>query len=144
MWKWGDFTGVERSHHATAASGVETVDECGLRFLMAVKQYEYLLLCLPINQRMELKVSPEALMNGLPSSDIIWAQHSATESELLNAIPSLQKSNPTWDELRGLGIAWWLNDTTTLKTCLEKVIWSLLSVIRFRRNISHFINKTDF
>nr|CDJ88019.1 CRE-RBC-1 protein [Haemonchus contortus] len=110
-----DLSLANADHHATAATGVETVDECGLRFLMAVKQYEYLLLCLPINQRMELK------MNGLPSSDIIWAQHSATESELLNAIPSLQKSNPTWDELRGLGIAWWLNDTTILKTCLEKL-----------------------
>ncbi|KAK5967217.1 hypothetical protein GCK32_000230 [Trichostrongylus colubriformis] len=101
--------------YATTASGVETVDECGLRFLMAMKQYEYLLLCLPIKQRMELKI------NGLSSSDIIWAQHSETEVELLNAIPSLQKSNPSWEELRSLGIAWWLKNTASLKTCVEKL-----------------------
>ncbi|KAK6030112.1 hypothetical protein OSTOST_03763, partial [Ostertagia ostertagi] len=81
---------------------------------MAMKQYEYLLLCLPINQRMELK------KNGLSSSDIIWAQHSETEIELLNAVSSLQKSNPTWEELRSLGIAWWLKNTASLKICLEK------------------------
>ncbi|KAK6034914.1 hypothetical protein COOONC_27583 [Cooperia oncophora] len=107
--------------YATASSGVGTVDECGLQFLMAMKQYEYLLLCLPINQRMELK------MNGLSSSVIIWAQHSETEAELLNAVPSLQKANPTWDELRNLGIAWWLKDSASLKTCLEKVLSKLLT-----------------
>ncbi|KAJ1356068.1 hypothetical protein KIN20_013692 [Parelaphostrongylus tenuis] len=101
--------------YAAAASGIETVDECGLRYLMAMKQHEYLLLCLPIKQRMELK------KNGIASSDIIWAQHSETETELLNAIPSLQKSNPTWEELRSLGIAWWLKNTSSLKICIEKI-----------------------
>uniref|UniRef100_A0A0K0DNJ9 WD_REPEATS_REGION domain-containing protein n=1 Tax=Angiostrongylus cantonensis TaxID=6313 RepID=A0A0K0DNJ9_ANGCA len=101
--------------YAAAASGIETVDECGLRYLMAMKQHEYLLLCLPIKQRMELK------KNGIASSDIIWAQHSETETELLNAIPSLQKSNPTWEELRSLGIAWWLKNTASLKICVEKL-----------------------
>lgn len=101
--------------YATAASGIETVDECGLRFLMAMKQHDYLLLCLPINQRMELK------KNGLSSSDIIWAQHSETEIELLNAVPSLQKANPTWEELRCLGIAWWLKNSSSLKICIEKL-----------------------
>ncbi|WKY17140.1 hypothetical protein Q1695_001621 [Nippostrongylus brasiliensis] len=101
--------------YATVASGIEAVDECGLRFLMAVKQHEYLLLCLPIKQRMELK------KNGLSSADIIWAQHSETEMELLNAIPSLQKSNSTWEELRNLGVAWWLKNTASLKICMEKI-----------------------
>jgi len=36
-------------------TGMETVDECGLRFLMAKKQYEYLLRCLPLKQRKQLK-----------------------------------------------------------------------------------------
>ncbi|ETN78849.1 hypothetical protein NECAME_10074, partial [Necator americanus] len=101
--------------YATAASGMETVDECGLRYLMAMKQHEYLLVCLPIKQRMELKKV------GLSSSDIIWAQHSETETELLNAVPGLQKSNPTWEELRSLGIAWWLKNTTSLRICVEKL-----------------------
>lgn len=37
-------------------TGIETtVDECGLRFLMAMKQHEYLLRCLPLKQRALLK-----------------------------------------------------------------------------------------
>ena len=59
--------------------------------------------------------------NGLSSSHIIWAQHSETETELLNAIPGMQKANPTWDELRSLGIAWWLKNTASLRICVEKV-----------------------
>ncbi|EPB75130.1 hypothetical protein ANCCEY_05799 [Ancylostoma ceylanicum] len=101
--------------YATAASGIETVDECGLRYLMAMKQHEYLLVCLPMKQRVELKKI------GLASSDIIWAQHSETETELLNAVPGLQKSNPTWEELRSLGVAWWLKNTASLKICVEKL-----------------------
>ncbi|VDK53132.1 unnamed protein product, partial [Cylicostephanus goldi] len=117
--------------YATAASGIETVDECGLRYLMAMKQHEYLLVCLPMKQRMELKVWKVTgdLLSfchllqkvGLASSDIIWAQHSETETELLNAVPGLQKSNPTWDELRSLGVAWWLKNTASLKICVEKL-----------------------
>ncbi|CAI2358263.1 unnamed protein product [Caenorhabditis sp. 36 PRJEB53466] len=101
--------------YATAAAGIETVDECGLRYLMAMKQHEYLLVCLPMKQRMELKKS------GLSAASIIWAQHSETETELLNAVPGMQKANPTWDELRGLGVAWWLKNTSSLKICIEKL-----------------------
>ena len=43
------------SGYASAAGGMETVDECGLRFLMAKKQHEYLLRCLPLKQRRQLK-----------------------------------------------------------------------------------------
>ncbi|PAV73995.1 hypothetical protein WR25_00482 [Diploscapter pachys] len=107
----GDATGG----YATATAGVETVDECGLRYLMAMKQHEYLLLCLPYKQKIELRKS------GLSSSHIIWAQHSETETELLNAIPGMQKANPTWDELRSLGIAWWLKNTASLRICVEKL-----------------------
>jgi hypothetical protein len=35
--------------------GMETVDESGLRFLMAKKQYDYLLRFLPLKQRKQLK-----------------------------------------------------------------------------------------
>lgn len=43
------------SGYANVSIGTETVDECGLRFLMAMKQHEYLLLCLPLKQRKLLK-----------------------------------------------------------------------------------------
>ncbi|VDP07791.1 unnamed protein product [Soboliphyme baturini] len=38
-----------------ADSTTESVDDCGLKFLMALRLYEYLLRCLPANQRMSLK-----------------------------------------------------------------------------------------
>ncbi|EGT40330.1 CBN-RBC-1 protein [Caenorhabditis brenneri] len=101
--------------YATAAAGTETVDECGLRYLMAMKQHEYLLVCLPMKQRMELKKS------GLSAANIIWAQHSETETELLNALPAMHKTSPTWEELRGLGVAWWLKNTASLRICIEKI-----------------------
>lgn len=49
----------ESGGYATATAGVETIDECGLRFLMAMKQHEYLLLCLPIKQRQQLRIKGE-------------------------------------------------------------------------------------
>uniref|UniRef100_A0A914ZRW3 RAVE complex protein Rav1 C-terminal domain-containing protein n=1 Tax=Parascaris univalens TaxID=6257 RepID=A0A914ZRW3_PARUN len=101
--------------YATAASGNETVDECGLRFLMAMKQHEYLLLCLPLKQKQILR------QKGLSSSHIIWGLHSETETELLNAIPGLHKSQPTWNELRSLGVAWWLKNTSALRSVIEQL-----------------------
>uniref|UniRef100_A0A8R1HL41 WD_REPEATS_REGION domain-containing protein n=1 Tax=Caenorhabditis japonica TaxID=281687 RepID=A0A8R1HL41_CAEJA len=101
--------------YATASNGTDSVDECGLKYLMAVKQHEYLLLCLPLKQRLDLK------KNGLSAANIIWAQHSETETELLNILPGMQKENITWDELRGFGVAWWLKNTNALKTCIEKL-----------------------
>uniref|UniRef100_A0A9J2PHZ4 RAVE complex protein Rav1 C-terminal domain-containing protein n=1 Tax=Ascaris lumbricoides TaxID=6252 RepID=A0A9J2PHZ4_ASCLU len=101
--------------YATAAAGSETVDECGLRFLMAMKQHEYLLLCLPLKQKQILR------QKGLSSSNIIWALHSETETELLNAIPGLHKAQPTWNELRSLGVAWWLKNTSALRSVIEQL-----------------------
>lgn len=43
------------SGYATPTVGFETVDECGLRYLMAMKQHEYLLLCLPLQQKHVLR-----------------------------------------------------------------------------------------
>uniref|UniRef100_A0A1I8AB21 Rav1p_C domain-containing protein n=1 Tax=Steinernema glaseri TaxID=37863 RepID=A0A1I8AB21_9BILA len=52
---------------------------------------------------------------------IIWALHSDAENELFNAIPCIQKSQPTWAELRNLGVLWWLKNSQALKTCVEKL-----------------------
>uniref|UniRef100_A0A7E4VLC2 WD_REPEATS_REGION domain-containing protein n=1 Tax=Panagrellus redivivus TaxID=6233 RepID=A0A7E4VLC2_PANRE len=101
--------------YANVSTGVESVDECGLRFLMAMKQHEYLLRCLPIHQRQQLKTK------GLSTAHIIWAFHSDTETELLNAIPCCQRGQETWEELRSVGAAWWLKNTSTLKLCVEKM-----------------------
>ena len=107
--------------YASVGSGAETVDECGLRFLMAMKQHEYLTMCLPMKQRATLK------SKGLSSAHITWALHSETETELLNSISGLQKGTPSWEELRTLGVGWWLKNAGALRVCVEKV--SLLNVI---------------
>ncbi|EJD75711.1 hypothetical protein LOAG_17206 [Loa loa] len=104
------------SGYATPTVGFETVDECGLRYLMAVKQHEYLLLCLPLQQKHSLR------SRGLSPSQIIWALHSETETELLNAIPCLQKPTLSWEELRALGVAWWLKNTSSLRAIIEKTV----------------------
>ncbi|VDK86479.1 unnamed protein product [Onchocerca ochengi] len=108
--------GNAASGYATPTVGFETVDECGLRYLMAMKQHEYLLLCLPLQQKHSLR------SRGLSPSQFIWALHSETETELLNAIPCLQKPTLLWEELRALGVAWWLKNTSSLRAIIEKIV----------------------
>ncbi|VDO29703.1 unnamed protein product [Onchocerca flexuosa] len=108
--------GNAASGYATPTVGFETVDECGLRYLMAMKQHEYLLLCLPLQQKRSLR------SRGLSPSQFIWALHSETETELLNAIPCLQKPTLSWEELRALGVAWWLKNTSSLRAIIEKIV----------------------
>lgn len=55
------------SGYANAATGMETVDECGLRFLMAKKQHEYLLRCLPLKQRRQLRSKYEFAIQPQPA-----------------------------------------------------------------------------
>lgn len=101
--------------YASVGSTADTVDECGLRFLIALKQHEYLLKCLPMAQRNRLRT------RGMASAYIIWALHSETETEILNSIPSFQRGNPTWEELRAVGVVWWLKNVSALRLCVEKV-----------------------
>ena len=68
-----------------------------------------------MNQRKSLQ------KQGLSSSNLIWGFHSESEEELLNMIPSVQKSTPTWAELRELGVAWWVRNNNTLRKLIEKV-----------------------
>lgn len=71
----------EGSGYATAGAGIESVDECGLRFLMAMKQHEYLLRCLPIKQRHALaKVIVQELLEWGQSGKLAaagWPVHVA-------------------------------------------------------------------
>lgn len=58
---------------------------------------------------------------GLSTSHFAWAFHSVAEEELLNMLPALQKDNPTWSELRAMGVGWWVRNTRILRKCIEKV-----------------------
>ena len=100
---------------STGEPSLESLDDCGLRFLLAMKQYMYLQRCLPMNQRKSLQ------KQGLSSNNLIWGFHSESEEELLNMIPSVLKGTPTWAELRELGVAWWVRNNNQLRKLIEKV-----------------------
>lgn len=93
----------------------DSLDDCGLRFLMAMKHFNYLIRCLPLAQRTQFQ------KQGVVTSNIVWAFHSESEEELLNLIPNYSKGQVKWSQLRELGVGWWLRNQTLLKTCVEKL-----------------------
>ncbi|RMB94386.1 hypothetical protein DUI87_29196 [Hirundo rustica rustica] len=96
-------------------SGRDTLDECGLRYLLAMRLHTCLLTSLPPLYRVQL------LHQGLSTCHFAWAFHSEAEEELINMIPAIQKGDPQWSELRALGIGWWVRNINTLRRCIEKV-----------------------
>ncbi|XP_064153309.1 dmX-like protein 1 isoform X1 [Anguilla rostrata] len=97
------------------SQGGETLDECGLKFLLAVRLHTFLSTSLPPAHRAQL------LRQGLSTCHFAWAFHSEAEEELLNMLPALQKADPSWAELRAMGLGWWLRSTNKLRRCMEKV-----------------------
>ncbi|XP_072137542.1 dmX-like protein 1 isoform X4 [Mobula birostris] len=95
--------------------GGETLDECGLRFLLAMRLHTFLLTSLPPVYRAQL------LRQGLSTCHFAWAFHSEAEEELLNMIPAMQRGDPHWSELRSMGVGWWVRSTVILRRCMEKV-----------------------
>uniref|UniRef100_A0A8B9N880 Dmx like 1 n=1 Tax=Accipiter nisus TaxID=211598 RepID=A0A8B9N880_9AVES len=95
--------------------GGETLDECGLKFLLAVRLHTFLTTSLPPVHRAQL------LHQGLSTSHFAWAFHSVAEEELLSMLPAVQKGDPSWSELRAMGIGWWVRNIHSLRKCIEKV-----------------------
>ncbi|XP_045469484.1 dmX-like protein 2 isoform X5 [Harmonia axyridis] len=91
----------------------DSLDDCGLRFLLAMKHYGYLLRCLPLAQRAQFQ------KQGVGTNNLAWAFHSESQEELLNLIPSYAKAEPTWPTLRELGVAWWIRNMSLLKQCVQ-------------------------
>lgn len=100
---------------AAANVCTESLDDCGLRFLLAMKHYTYLLRCLPLVQRTQFQ------RQGIATSNIVWAFHSEGEEDILNLIPSYAKGQMKWSTLRELGVGWWLRNNTLLRQCVEKL-----------------------
>ncbi|XP_044294884.1 dmX-like protein 2 isoform X2 [Varanus komodoensis] len=96
-------------------SGRETLDECGLRYLLAMRLHTCLLTSLPPLYRVQL------LHQGVSTCHFAWAFHSEAEEELINMIPAIQRGDPQWSELRAMGIGWWVRNINTLRRCMEKV-----------------------
>ncbi|CAH1131144.1 unnamed protein product [Ceutorhynchus assimilis] len=91
----------------------DNLDDCGLRFLLAMKHYSYLLRCLPLAQRSQFQ------KNGVGSNNLAWAFHSESQEELLNLIPSYAKGAPTWTQLRELGAGWWIRNLALLRQSVQ-------------------------
>ncbi|XP_019121162.1 dmX-like protein 2 isoform X8 [Larimichthys crocea] len=96
-------------------SGAEALDECGLRYLLAMRLHTCLLTSLPPLYRMQL------LHQGLSTCHFAWAFHSEAEEELLNMIPAMQRGDPQWSELRAVGVGWWIRNINTLRKMVEKL-----------------------
>lgn len=111
-----DFSETFSSDHGKNVCKIsESLDDCGLRFLLAMKHFTYLLRCLPLNQRALFQ------KQGIGTSNIVWAFHSESEEELLNLIPSYSKGDLRWSTLKDLGVGYWLKNVNTLRCCVEKL-----------------------
>ena len=98
--------------------GGEAMDECGIRYLLALKNY------ISLSESLPSGVHP----GRLSSSDFIWAFHSEAEMELLASLPCVQNDELKWAELRNVGVGWWLRSLETLRRLTEKVGCSLYCV----------------
>lgn len=96
------------------SQGGETLDECGLKFLLAVRLHTFLTTSLPAYRA-------QLVHQGLSTCHFAWAFHSVAEEELLNMLPAMQRDDPTWSELRAMGVGWWVRNTRILRRCIEKV-----------------------
>ncbi|KAI5611383.1 dmX-like protein 2, partial [Silurus asotus] len=95
--------------------GGEALDECGLRYLLAMRLHTCLLTSLPLLYRMQL------LHQGVSTCHFAWAFHSEAEEEMLNMIPAMQRGDLQWSELRAVGVGWWIRNINTLRRMVEKV-----------------------
>jgi hypothetical protein len=97
------------------AASTDSLDDCGLRFLLAMKHYNYLIRCLPLAQRAQFQ------KQGVSTNNLVWAFHSESEEELLGLIPSYAKGQPRWSVLKELGLGWWITSMAVLKRCVERI-----------------------
>ena len=91
--------------------GGEAMDDCGIRYLLALQNY------ISLSESLPSGVRP----GNLSPSDFIWAFHSDAEMELLAALPCVQRDELVWSELRNAGVGWWLRNLETLRRLMEKV-----------------------
>ncbi|XP_063044678.1 dmX-like protein 2 [Engraulis encrasicolus] len=96
-------------------TGGEALDECGLRYLLAMRLHTCLLTSLPPLYRIQLQ------HQGVSTCHFAWAFHSEAEEEMLNMIPAMQRGDPQWSELRAVGVGWWIRNINTLRRMVEKV-----------------------
>ncbi|EDV26441.1 uncharacterized protein TRIADDRAFT_54433 [Trichoplax adhaerens] len=107
----GGYANVDR---LSSGSGVESVDDCGLRFLLAMRLHIALNRSLPPRYRMSLDKQ-------MSTSNFAWAFHSTSAEDLVALIPAVHRGDPSWEELRMVGAGWWIRSNDLLRRCVEKV-----------------------
>lgn len=99
----------------------QIVDNCGFKFLLALRSYNYLMRTLPLQMRDKLKSI------GLGTANFAWAFHSEFEQELLNQILLPTESvtgaaaSLLWPDMRQYGVGWWLKSPQMLRQLIEKI-----------------------
>ncbi|KAM7285267.1 dmX-like protein 2 [Ixodes scapularis] len=106
---------VRQNYEMDIQATPDSLDDCGLRYFLAVRHHTYLVRCLPLAHRAQLQ------RQGLGSHNLVWAFHSETQEELVQLIPSLQKPTLRWAELRELGLGWWIRSNQLLRRIVEKL-----------------------
>lgn len=94
--------------------GGEAMDDCGLRYLLALENY------ISLSKSLPSTVSAGHLM----PSDIIWAFHSDAQVELLAALPCVQRDELNWKDLKDAGVGWWIRSSDLLRRLIEKVLYT--------------------
>ena len=119
----GDDSGTESMPINNSNFSADSLDNCGLRFLLTMRQHIYLLRCLPLVQRKGLQKS------GLGTHNIVWAFHSETQEELVQMIASIQRDKSSWSELREIGVGFWVRNNAILRKLIEN-----LAIAAFKKN----------
>lgn len=110
----GDGGGYANVDRLTTGSGAESVDDCGLRFLLAMRLHIGLNRSLPPRYRASLDKQ-------MSTSHFAWAFHSHSTEDLVALIPAVQRGEPSWEDLRMVGVGWWIRSNDLLRRCMEKV-----------------------
>ncbi|KAG0303627.1 regulator of (H+)-ATPase in vacuolar membrane [Dissophora globulifera] len=88
-----------------------SIDDSGLRFLMAVRRFNYLSYILPPHQRPTM----------LSYRDVTWAYHSESQDLLLEFCSSSLKTPMTWTEAKSLGVFLWMRKKDAMLKQLEVI-----------------------
>lgn len=96
---------------------LDTMDDCGLRFLIDVQRYVYLtrMVTTPNTQ------GNTALKYIITSASYAWAFHSDLQEDLLGMLPCMVKNKPIWSELQLFGVGWWIRNKSVITRLFEKV-----------------------
>ena len=97
---------------------VALVDECGLRYRLALKRYVHCKQHTP-NEDFSSLITP---------GDLVWGFHSFEQEKLLEDIPSIASGNPDWTELRHAGVCWWVRSVEMLRPFIEKLAKSRFAI----------------